>query len=156
MISKNKRPYDAGALPGHQRLRSNLIDLYANNALSSERVHELCSDINAVAPKELSDVVRHSSKTNRSRKLKGVFMKHNQWPNLYWAKVRCWLPKSGSEEPMWLSFLLPHGLVNCLCKHGNINNIMRVDAMDPSSLADLRKCEAAAGCKLLGLSLIHI
>ena len=30
---------------------------------------------------------------------------------------------------------------------------MMVDAMDPNSLAHLRTCEAAAGCKLLGLGL---
>ena len=154
MLSKNKRPYDAGALPPSQRLRSNLTDLYATNSLSSERIHELCSDINGVAPAQLGDVLRNSGGLkNRARKLRRVFMKHNQWPNLYEAKVRCWNPKSACEEPMWLSFLLPHELVNCLCKHGNINTIMGIDAMDPNSLAHLRKCEAAAGCKLLGLGL---
>ena len=118
-----------------------MTDLYANNWMSSDRIHELCSDINGVAPAELGDVVRKSSKKNHSRKLMRVFMKRVQWPNLYWAKVRCLDRKSGSEEPMWLSFLLAHELVNCLCKHGNVNNIMMVDAMDPNSLAHLRKCE---------------
>ena len=48
MLAKNKRPYDAAALPPAARLRNNVRDILGDNLLSTMRVQELTNDISAV------------------------------------------------------------------------------------------------------------
>ena len=48
MLAKNKRPYDAAALPPAARLRNNVRDILGDNLLSTRRVQELATDISQV------------------------------------------------------------------------------------------------------------
>ena len=58
MINKNKRPYDPATLAPRPKLRRNIVDLAANNALPAARLAEVCRDVNAVDPASFADIAR--------------------------------------------------------------------------------------------------
>ena len=154
MLSKNKRPYDAGELPPSQRLRSNLGDLYARNELPASRIAELARDVHAVAPTELRDLAIPGRKDNVTRKFRTRFLKKSTWMPDYLAPVRVWDNKKQKvvvekNVPMQLI----HEVVAVLLKHGFEEALMATDNMEPLTLQHLRHCEAQAGGKLLGLGL---
>ena len=44
MLGKNKRAYDTDNVPAAQRLKANVVDLYASNQISAARSQELIND----------------------------------------------------------------------------------------------------------------
>ena len=56
---------------------------------------------------------------NASRDLKRQFLKHTEWPNLYFAPIRVWSLKKQEIETVQLPFLLPHEVVWSLMQKGN-------------------------------------
>lgn len=87
MLSKTKRPYDPEALPPDKRLRANVQDLFANNLLSGKRLQELINDAAGAGASSMGCLSRKDDK-NATRHLRSKFLKRNQWPDVYWARVR--------------------------------------------------------------------
>ena len=56
---------------------------------------------------------------NASRDLRRQFLKHTEWPNLYFAPIRVWSLKKQEIETVQLPFLLPHEVVWSLVQKGN-------------------------------------
>ena len=61
--------------------------------------------------------------------------------------------KTQAVVTQWVSFLLPHELVHCLCQFGDMDLVMQKGSLDPLSRAHLDKVEAEAGCAMLALGL---
>ena len=87
MLSKTKRPYDPEALPPDKRLRANVQDLFANSLLSSKRLQELINDAAGAGASSMGCLSRKDDK-NATRHLRSKFLKRNQWPDVYWARIR--------------------------------------------------------------------
>ena len=64
------------------------------------------------------------------RTMKRMLSRHVQWPSLYWAKVRVWNVKKEEEEEHWLAFLLPHELLDCLAKYGDVSKLHSIARLD--------------------------
>ena len=77
MINKNKRPYDPATLAPRPKLRRNIVDLAANNAIPAARLAEVCRDVNAVDPASFADIARiRPSNKNEARNLNTMFCKN--------------------------------------------------------------------------------
>ncbi len=87
MLSKTKRPYDPAALPAEKRLRANVQDLFANNLLSGKRIQELVNDAAGAGASSMGSLTRKDDK-NATRHLRSKFLKRNQWPDIYRARIR--------------------------------------------------------------------
>ncbi len=74
MLSKRQRAYDPASMAPSQRLRLNMGELFSRNELPANRIGEVCTDINAVAPTELRDLVGPAD-SNISKKLKRKLLK---------------------------------------------------------------------------------
>jgi len=158
MLSKGKRPYEPEVLEPRQRLRRNVQDLFANNALSGNRLLELARDVNRVDSNCFSNEARGAAapgnvKVNAHRKLRSGFLKKSTWMPPYWAQVRCWSPKKGRLQEEWLAISLPHEIVAVLLRQGVADVLLNKEGMDPLTRQHLEACEAEALCTLLGISI---
>lgn len=152
MLSKTKRPYDAESLPPGKRLRANVQDLFASNTLSGRRIQEIINDAHdagAVAMAPLHGRVD----TNSARFLRRAFLRRNQWPGLYWARLRVRGKTSHNEEHQKCSFLLPHEFVEVLCRLGEKTVLLQTGGLDPKSKEHLEMMQTKAGQPLLALGL---
>ena len=86
---------------------------------------------------------------NLSRKLQ----KSSQWPKLFVHDVRCWSPTEHKEEIVPVAFLLPHEIIGAVLKSADLDTLMSTANMDPLTKTHLHKCQAEAGCELLGIGL---
>jgi hypothetical protein len=75
------------------------------------------------------------------------------WPRDYVAEIRVWNPKTQAAELAKVSFLLPHEVVEAMCRLGNREALYQQEGLDATSLAHLRSCEARRNCPLVGLGL---
>ena len=119
MLSKTKRPYDPEAHEPRTRLRKNLTDLAANNALSATRLVEISQDVNRVDRGSCSDYARipiksKSGKGNAKRNLMGKALKGSKWFPAYWKQVRVKNLQTGAIEWEWLAIQLIHETVHTL------------------------------------------
>ena len=67
-----------------------------------------------------------------------------QWPSLYWAKVRVFNVKKEEEEEQWLAFLLPHEILDCLAKYGDVSKLHSTARLDVVGQQHLENCEGKA------------
>jgi hypothetical protein len=104
MLSKTKRPYDPAALPAEKRLRANVQDLFANNLLSGKRIQELINDAACAGASSMGSLTRKDDKY-ATRHLRSKFLKRNQWPDLYWARIRVKNKKTQAEDTQLCAFL---------------------------------------------------
>ena len=156
MLSKRQRAYDPASMAPSQRLRLNMGDLFSRNELPANRIGEVCTDINAVAPTELRDLSGPTDKNtakNISKKLRGKFMKKSSWMPDYHHNMRTWDPKTNKIVMDLVPMQLVHEIVAVLCQHGFKDKLLDVSQMDPQSLVHLRNCETDAGAQLLGLGI---
>ena len=93
------------------------------------------------------------NRCNIGRNMVRTMLKSTQWPGLYVQDVRCWCPKADAEKSMPLAFLLPHEVIGAIVSASDLQTLLSTVSMDPLSHAHLTKCEAEAGCKLLGLGI---
>jgi len=151
MLSKNKRSYDPQSLNPRQKLRRNVQDLLANNALSCDRLVEISTDVHDVDAACFADVARLQKKQKRDVITK--FLKGASWYPVYWAKIRCWNPAKTCEEERWLAIHLPHEIIATLLRFAVGGRIKEREGMDAISLAHLRAVEELLGEDLLGIGL---
>ena len=78
MLSKNKRPYGDGKLPGSKRLRQNLGHAFSTNQLSGAQVMDIAQDVNSVAPSEFFELSKAKSRHHFAQTLKRKLLKRGQ------------------------------------------------------------------------------
>ena len=66
MLNKNKRPYDAAKLPPAQRLRSNIVDLFASGQVPASRAQELIDDGAASGVLSLKGLEQRTARGNNT------------------------------------------------------------------------------------------
>ena len=152
MYSKHKRPYESESLAPNKRLRSNLQDIFSSNQLSGKRTQELINDIADAGNEEL-EALRGRVGGHSSRKLKSAFLKRNQWPSLYWARIRVLNVRTAVEEYQQCAFILPHEYLGVLAKLGTMDMLLDKSGLDPVSRAHLDQCERRAGEALIPVGL---
>jgi hypothetical protein len=152
MLSKTKRPYDPAALPAEKRLRANVQDLFANNLLSGTRIQELINDAAGAGASSMDSLTRKEGK-NATRHLRSKFLKRNQWPNLYWARIRVKDKATQAEVTQSCAFLLPHELLDVLHRLGDRSMLHATDGLEPKSLEHLLKMQGPLGQPLVALGL---
>ncbi len=152
MLNKNKRPYDAEALPPGQRLRGNVADVFRNNLLSGSRTQEVFNDIARCGVGECKKL-KGAQDSHASRNLTRKFLKLAQWPEKYWAKCRVINKKTHVVDEQWVAFLLPHECIAKLVKYGDLEVLLKTTRLDPNTLAHLQYCEGEAGCRLVPIGL---
>ena len=67
MLSKRQRPYHPEALAKRARLRRNIEELFSSAAISTERLNEVCRDINGIHPVSFADVARQTESHNGNK-----------------------------------------------------------------------------------------
>ena len=97
MLSKRKRPYDPAELTAPQRLRANIVDMYANNMLSARRAQELINDVSEAGAPGL-EALRRASGHNTARRMRRTFDKMCQWSKDDWAAIEVLNYKTRAEE----------------------------------------------------------
>lgn len=156
MLSKNKRPYDPNELPPARRLRQNLVDLFGRNAISGSRASELFRDAAAAGVAGCAELVGASSSNDGphgARTLSRRLLRWSVWPDVYVAEIALWDHRRSCPTKEQVAFLLPHEIVAALARTSNPEALLSKTRLDSSTLAHLRKCEAAANTELLGLGL---
>jgi len=154
MLSKAARPYDPEELPPEKRLRRNLQDLLANNVISGSRAQELFNDAAAAGDRNCRPLTRHGPLSHHAaRDVRRRLLKHTMWPSLYEANIRCWNTKRQEEDVRKMWFLLPHEVLAVMHRIGSEAMLRDRAGFDPLTLRHLVKCEAAAGCQLLGIGI---
>ncbi len=159
MLSKHSRAYDVNAQPAAKRLRQNLVDLYASNAVSAARASELLADAAAAGVRSCVGLASQRARAgNVTRDLRRRLMRYSLWPRHYLAPIRCWDPKRVQQAVKYLHFMLPHEALYSFVLHGDVDVVNDRTAMDPLTLAHLQKCElqgdaVARGLPMLGIGL---
>ena len=121
MLSKNKRCYEPETLEPRRRLRRNIQDLVATNALPMNRIGEVARDVHRIDQGSSPDIAKTKQSTkNESRNLIGKFSKASTWMPVYWAQVRCLNPKTEELKHEWLAFNAIHEIVHVLQRLGTI------------------------------------
>ena len=150
MLAKNKRPYDAAALPPAARLRNNVRDILGDNLLSTRRVQELTNDISEVRDTRFL----RSGKDKRGRKLRNHLKKQRKWPDVYWARIRTKNRRTQREVRTWMAIWLPHELLAKLYDYGIPDALRSTEGMDPLTKEHWAHCCAEAGVDdLIGLGI---
>ena len=152
MFSKNARPYNPDDLPPGKRLRRNIEDLMSSNSISGSRAQELFNDAHAAGDRNCRRLVGRMG-ANVARDLRRRLLKNSMWPALYEAPIRCWDTKTNQEHLQNMWFLLPHEVLAVMHRIGDAEKLYDCAGYDPLTRQHLQKCEASAGCKLLGLGL---
>jgi hypothetical protein len=145
MMGKRRLNYDPVSLadePG-RRLRCNVGDVFAHNALPGTRVQSLCNDIGDCGIDEFEALSNSTDTrgTNASRRLRNLFSKDIQWPPVYWAEVRCKAKRSGLVRKEWCAFLLPHEIMYKLTEVGRLEALCNISGLDKGSLEHYRYCQ---------------
>ena len=152
MLSKTKRPYDPEALPPDKRLRANVQDLFANSLLSGKRLQELINDAAGAGASSMGCLSRKDDK-NATRHLRPKFLKRNQRPDVYWARIRVKDKKTQAEDTQLCACLLPHELLEVLHRLGDRRVLHATDGLDPKSQEHLSNMQAHHGEPLVALGL---
>ncbi len=152
MLSKGKRPFDPKELAPPKRLRANVQDIYANNQLSALRTQELINDIAQSGVSSFEPLAKPPGR-NTARDLKRTLLKRNQWPDLYWARVRVKDLGSGKEEQQSCAFLLPHEYIATVNRLGTADVVMDTAGLDPRTRDHLERAQLSAGCPLMPLGI---
>ena len=145
MLSKRQRPYDPAELAPGPRLKCNVRDLVANNVVSGKRCQELLNDMSDAGASGLRGIAGKKADKNSLRNIKRHFLKRCQWPPVYWAQVRVISKKSKQEELQWIALLLPHEIVEVLCRLGDPVVLRDADGLDDIGARHLADCRASAG-----------
>ena len=155
MMAKNQKTYDPSRLSAQERLRANVMDLFAQNVLSGKRVQELCNDASAAGNATFSGLANDSASAphNASRNLRRKVLKESALPSVYLAQIRLLHKRTQAPEQQWVALWLPHELVDALCTHALKEKIMCRTGMDASTRFHVEDCEAKAGDALLGFGL---
>lgn len=154
MLSKTARARDPGSLPPGKRLRANVEDLLASNAIPASRGLELLRDAAGAGSTDCARAVRaRMSLKNASRDLRRFMMRTNTWPSEYRARVRCWNRKTQEAFVDEVSILLPHEVMGRLAEVGNLAALQERSGLDPVSLRHLEEAEARVGERLVPLGL---
>ena len=152
MLSKRARPWDAEALPPHQKMRRHLQDLAGGNVITAQRAQEMLNtyaDANVPGCHKL----KRPLGSNVSRSLRRGLLKNKLWPTDYKAFIRVHNTRTDEEDAQLCSFLLPHELIFALQKHGDLGRLLDKSGLDSTSLKLLQERETWAGGSLLGLGL---
>eukprot|EP00974_Lingulodinium_polyedra_P006806 647675-Lingulodinium_polyedra.AAC.1 len=69
-------------------------------------------------------------------------LKRSQWPPVYEADIRVWIPSAAMEEVRSIPLLLPHEVVRAFClANPNKEALLSREALDPNDLEQLRRVE---------------
>ena len=117
MLSKNARGYSEHDIPAAKKFLRNLADMFLSGQVTGVRAASLFADARRAAAKHVQDLTYETH--NASRDLKRQFLKHTEWPNLYFAPIRVWSLKKQEIETVQLPFLLPHEVVWSLMQKGS-------------------------------------
>ena len=110
----------------------------------------MAQDIHEVDGLCFPDVARVTHGGNAARAVRSKFLKKSTWMPVYWAKVRCKNPKSGTLAPEWIALNLPHEFVHVLEKHSVVSALLSTENLDPLTKEHLQFCEQECQSKLLG------
>ena len=141
MWHKRHRSQDPEAPPG-QRLRQNLVDLYASGDVPGDRAQSLIDDASAFARSVGSDEMQNlrssqstGAEKNKARDLRRRLLKTSRWPPIYVENVRFWSVKQKEMVSRPLAFLLPHEILAILAEHGDQTVLCESEALDGSNTA---------------------
>ena len=111
-----------------------MVDLFATNAVSGHRAHDLFADAHAAGVAHTGDLGRRSHKKHACRDLSGKLLKFSAWPDLYMAKIRVWNTKRAEEEESAMAFLLPHELLGQDFDQAGagVHKLLGLEVPDPS------------------------
>jgi hypothetical protein len=85
--------------------------------------------------------------------LRSKFLKRNQWPDLYWARIRVKDKKTQAEAAQLCAFLLPHEHLDVLHRMGDRTMLHATDGLDPKSQEHLVRMQVPPGEPLVALGL---
>ena len=152
MLSKHDRAYNCD-VPASKRLKANLVDLYATNAVPANRVQELINDAAAAGATECKRFSTKRINKNCARDLQRNMLKYNGWPAPYVVDVPCKNPKTNNVSPCKLSMMLPSEALEAMASRGDVEAMYTREGMDPKPIEHLQACEGEAGHRLAGIGL---
>ena len=113
MLSKNARGYSEHDIPEAKKFRRNLADMFLSGQVTGVRAASLFADARRAGAKHVQDLTYETH--NASRDLKRQFLKHTEWPNLYFAPIRVWSLKKQEIETVQLPSCCPMKLYGASC-----------------------------------------
>ena len=141
MWHKKHRPSDPQAPPG-QRLRDNLVDLYASGEVAGERAQSLFDDAGDFARslgsgdlQELRGKRTAGASKNKDRDLRRKLLRRSHWPPVYIAELSCFHVKTKEVVPMRVAFLLPHEVLGVVSEVSSQEVMQQAVALDPYNQA---------------------
>ena len=87
------------------------------------------------------------------RNLKKKLMKRDLWPRDYIARIRVKDPKTNEEIAKRVCILLPHELVECMAKAGDLIKLQGTNNLDAQAERHRERCRMSAGKDLVALGI---
>ena len=126
MWGKRTKEFEKNQEPPERRFRSNIGEVFFDNALSAERVQSLIDGAKAAGCQHLESLATKTTTRCKNRRINRDlvrrFTKHCMWPGLYWAIVRVWDTKTQQIAKVRLPMLLPHEVLSVLAKYNDISD----------------------------------
>ncbi|CAE7838507.1 unnamed protein product [Symbiodinium sp. CCMP2592] len=107
---------DVQAVAPAKRFRSEMVDIFLNNELSSERSARVLRSAQQAGALHVEDLQVRPETRNTHRDLLRKCFRNTKWPSLYHAKVRGWNQAKNTSEEYSLAILLPHESLHSLLK----------------------------------------
>ena len=119
---------DVQAVAPAKRFRSEMVDIFLNNELSSERSARVLRSAQEAGAQHVEDLrVRPETRNTHWDLLRKCF-RNTKWPSLYHTKVRGWNQANNSSEEYSLAILLPHESLHSLLKVNTAEALLQEQA----------------------------
>ena len=120
MLSKNAVYESHGSGSGSgKKLRENVADLFLMGGISAKRARSLYADSQTSDPKEIAELAKVAEGSHAHRDLMRKLRKNKKWPDPFEAHIPVYNRKTCKTEMGKIEIMLPHELVQCMCKWNN-------------------------------------
>jgi hypothetical protein len=152
MFQKRTVPDATAGTTGAKRLRAGIADVFLDNEISSVKANFMAKAAHDAGVDHMKDLAlasgRHagtqaSNKKHMARNLIRAFLKRSRWPNLYFAPIRIWNPKTMQEETQLIGFCLPHEYLYTLAASNSLAALSHQSGFSAGTRQHVQTCEAA-------------
>ena len=119
---------DVQAVAPAKGFRSEMVDIFLNNELSSERSARVLRSAQEAGAQNVEDLQVRPETRNTHRDLLRKCFRNTKWPSLYHTKVRGWNQAKNSSEEYSLAILLPHKSLHSLLKVNTAEALLQQQA----------------------------
>lgn len=130
MFSRNSQPSSSSHTAPDVEFRTDVVDLFAENLVSAQRVSKLLNKASKAGITNISSKVQQTKGKNQARSLTRFKLKRTKWPDYFWFQCRVWDRKAKKEMLSWIPVHLPSEILEVILQLGNKDVILSEARLD--------------------------